>query len=91
MDQDYLSDSEILSLLSDDSSSSPTSSSPYAVTLVAVVSEKEAAPTAFRDETFVAPETQTVELDPIKFIPRPGEIDDASRTTPKSESGGSRR
>ena len=89
MDHDYLSDNELVALLRDDSSSSPTASSPNAVTLVAAVSEKEAAPTASHDEEpFVAPETQTVELNPVKDIPKPDEIDDASWTTPQSESGG---
>ena len=46
--------------------------------MVVAVSEKEAATTSSRDEeTFVAPETQTVKLDPVKEIPKPEEIDDA--------------
>ena len=89
MDQDYLSDSELLTLLRDESSSSRTASPLDTGTLVAAVFEKEAEPTASRDEEkFVAPETQSVELDPVKEIPKLEVTDDASRTKPQSESGG---
>ena len=63
MDQDYISESEILALLRDDSSSSPETPFSNAVFLFAAFSEEEAVPTASRDEeTFVASETQNVEF-----------------------------
>ena len=90
MDQDYLSESEILALLRDDSSSSPETSFSNALFLVAALSEEETVPTASRDEkAFVASETQTVEFEPAREIPNPEGTDDVSCTTPQSESEGS--
>ena len=93
-DTKFLTDAEIFSLLRDeepDVSSFPVlalargdTETPGTASAV-----KPAAPTASsEDDTPVAPETQSIQLEPVTEIPKPTGSVDASQTTPESEKGG---
>ena len=94
-DTDYLTDAEILVLLCDEEPK--TISSPILTvaqqdtkTPGAASAAKSAAPNSSSEEdTPVAPEMQSIQLEPVTEIPQPEGSVDASRTTPESGKGGS--